>query len=121
MSSRLHSGSASCSKWMSRHAPAGAASTSGLAASSRCSAFRASTAPSSSLGICNTVPGMRRLKDLRAYVDALDELGELQRIDAEVSLDYELGAIVRRSYDLMAPAPLFTNMTGVEPGFRVLG
>ena len=60
-------------------------------------------------------------KDLRAYIDALDELGELQRIDAEVSLDYELGAIVRRSYDLMAPAPLFTNMSGVEPGFRVLG
>jgi 4-hydroxy-3-polyprenylbenzoate decarboxylase len=45
----------------------------------------------------------------------------LQQIDAEVSLDYELGAIVRRSYDLMAPAPLFTNMTGVDPGFRVLG
>jgi 4-hydroxy-3-polyprenylbenzoate decarboxylase len=64
---------------------------------------------------------MRRLKDLRAYLDALDELGELQHIDAEVSLDYELGAIVRRSYDLMAPAPLFTNLTGVEPGFRVLG
>jgi 4-hydroxy-3-polyprenylbenzoate decarboxylase len=64
---------------------------------------------------------MRRLADLRAYVGALEELGELQQIDAEVSLDYELGAIVRRSYDLMAPAPLFTNMTGVEPGFRVLG
>jgi 4-hydroxy-3-polyprenylbenzoate decarboxylase len=64
---------------------------------------------------------MRRLRDLRAYLDALDELGELQRIDAEVSLDYELGAIVRRSYDLMAPAPLFTNLAGVEPGFRVLG
>ena len=60
-------------------------------------------------------------KDLRAYIDALDEIGELQRIDAEVSLDYELGAIVRRSYDLMAPAPLFTNITGVTPGFRVLG
>ena len=64
---------------------------------------------------------MRRLRDLRAYVEALDELGEVQHIDAEVSLDYELGAIVRRSYDLMAPAPLFTNLTGVEPGFRVLG
>jgi UbiD family decarboxylase len=64
---------------------------------------------------------MRRLRDLRAYIDALDELGEVQQIDAEVNLDYELGAIVRRSYDLMAPAPLFTNLTGVEPGFRVLG
>ena len=64
---------------------------------------------------------MRRLKDLRAYISALEELGELQRIEPEVSLDYELGAIVRRSYDLMAPAPLFTNISGVEPGFRVLG
>ena len=62
-----------------------------------------------------------RLKDLRAYIAALDQIGELQSVDAEVSLDYELGAIVRRSYDLMAPAPLFTNITGVTPGFRVLG
>lgn len=64
---------------------------------------------------------MPRLESLRAYIDALAELGEVQSIDVEVSLDYEVGAIVRRSYDLMAPAPLFTNLAGVEPGFRVLG
>ena len=64
---------------------------------------------------------MRRLRDLRAYIGALEKIGEIQRIDAEVSLDYEIGAIVRRSYDLMAPAPLFTNIAGVAPGFRVFG
>jgi UbiD family decarboxylase len=64
---------------------------------------------------------VRRLRDLREYIDVLDQLGELQRVDAQVSLDYELGAIVRRSYDLKAPAPLFSNITGVEPGYRVLG
>ena len=41
---------------------------------------------------------MRRLKDLRAYISALEELGELQRIKPEVSLDYELGAKIGRAH-----------------------
>ena len=32
-----------------------------------------------------------------------------------------MGAIIRRSYELRAPAPLFNRIKGIEPGFRVLG
>lgn len=60
---------------------------------------------------------------LRDYVDALDDLHEIQRIDVPVDLDLEVGAIIRRSYELKAPAPLFSTLVGydAEPGFRVLG
>lgn len=65
---------------------------------------------------------MGHLKDLRALVSELETIGEIQRIDAEVDWNLEIGAIIRRSYDLRAPAPLFTNITGYEgTGFRVLG
>jgi UbiD family decarboxylase len=64
---------------------------------------------------------MKRLKDMRAYIAALQEIGELQSIDKEVDWNLEIGAIIRHSYDLRAPAPLFNTITGYEPGFRVLG
>ena len=64
---------------------------------------------------------MTRLKDLRAYIDALDALGEIQRVTAEVDLNLEVGAIIRRSYELRAPAPLFERIREIEPGFRILG
>jgi 4-hydroxy-3-polyprenylbenzoate decarboxylase len=64
---------------------------------------------------------MKRLKSLREYVDCLKTLGELQEIDVEVDLNLEMGAIIRRSYELRAPAPLFQRIKGIEPGFRVLG
>lgn len=65
---------------------------------------------------------MKHLKSLREFIAALEEIGEIQRIEAEVDWDLEIGAIIRRSYDLRAPAPLFTNITGYQgTGFRVLG
>ena len=64
---------------------------------------------------------MTHLKDLREYIDALDALGEIQRIGVPVDLDLELGAVIRRSYELRAPAPLFEDIRGIEAGFRVLG
>lgn len=65
--------------------------------------------------------GLRRLKSLREYVEALQEIGEVQEIDKEVDLDLEIGAISRRCYETGAPAPLFNSIRGVEKGFRVLG
>ena len=62
-----------------------------------------------------------QLRDLRAYINALKEIGEVQEIDQEVDLDLEIGAIIRRSYELRAPAPLFNHIKGVEAGFRILG
>jgi 4-hydroxy-3-polyprenylbenzoate decarboxylase len=65
---------------------------------------------------------MKHLKDLREFISELEAVGEIQRIDADVDWNLEIGAIIRRSYDLRAPAPLFTNISGYEhSGFRVVG
>src|SRR5262245_31508192 len=64
---------------------------------------------------------MKRLKSLREYINALKAIGELQEIDIEVDWNLEMGAIIRRSYELRAPAPLFKRIKGIDKGFRVLG
>lgn len=57
---------------------------------------------------------VKHIKSLREFVDELDAVGEIQQIDAEVDWNLEIGAIIRRSYDLRAPAPLFANITGYQ-------
>ena len=64
---------------------------------------------------------MLHIKSLRDYIDELKALGEIQEIDVEVDWNLEMGAIIRRSYELRAPAPLFKCIKGIERGFRVLG
>ncbi|GAA1981977.1 UbiD family decarboxylase [Catenulispora subtropica] len=65
---------------------------------------------------------MTHLKSLREFLDALDAVGDLKRIDTQVDWDLEAGAVIRRCYDLQAPAPLFTNLTGYgDTGFRLFG
>ncbi|GJM14894.1 MAG: UbiD-like decarboxylase [Thermodesulfobacteriota bacterium] len=64
---------------------------------------------------------MKQVKDLREYLEILDGLNELQEIDLEVDWNLEIGAIIRRAYDLRAPAPLFNKIKDTEDGFRVLG
>src|SRR2546421_9372749 len=64
---------------------------------------------------------MKHLNSLREYIDQLKAIGEVQEIDAEVDWNLEMGAIIRRSYELRAPAPLFNRIKGIERGFRVLG
>jgi len=59
--------------------------------------------------------------DLRDYLEALEKEGELVRIKKEVDWNLELGAIIRRSYDLKAPAPLFEKIKGYPKGHRILG
>jgi UbiD family decarboxylase len=62
------------------------------------------------------------IRSLREFIAALDELGDLQRIDKEVDWSLEAGAVIRRSYDLVAPAPLFTRLTGYQDsGFQLFG
>jgi UbiD family decarboxylase len=61
------------------------------------------------------------LIDLRQYIDALRELGEVRDIAKPVALDLELGAIVRRCYETGSPAPLFTAFSDHPGGFRILG
>lgn len=60
-------------------------------------------------------------KDLRDYLDRLEQEGELQRVPAEVDWNLEVGAIIRRVYDLQAPAPLFERIKGYPPGYRIFG
>lgn len=64
---------------------------------------------------------MKHLKSLRKYIENLKEIGEIQEINREVDWNLEIGGVIKRSYDLSAPAPLFNNIKGIEPGFRVLG
>ena len=65
---------------------------------------------------------MTHLRSLREFIAELEKIGEVQQIDAEVDWNLEIGAVIRRSYDLQAPAPLFTNITDYQDsGFRVLG
>ncbi|MFL6073337.1 MAG: UbiD family decarboxylase [Mycobacteriales bacterium] len=63
---------------------------------------------------------MKHLRSLREFIDALEEIGEVQPIDVEVDWNLELGAIARRSYELRAPAPLFNSVKGIGKGYRVL-
>ena len=60
-------------------------------------------------------------QELRAYIAALEKAGEVQRIEKEVDWDLEVGAIIRRVYDLRAPAPFFQSIRGYSPGYRILG
>ncbi len=64
---------------------------------------------------------MMPLTDLRLYIEALRSLGEIQEIDAPVSLDLEIGAIIRRGVETGAPAPLFNTFSDHPSGFRILG
>jgi len=58
--------------------------------------------------------------DLREYICCLEKEGEVQRITQEVQPVFEVGAIIRRSYDLRAPAPFFLNLRGY-PENRIFG
>jgi 4-hydroxy-3-polyprenylbenzoate decarboxylase len=65
---------------------------------------------------------VKHLRSLREFIEALEAIGDLQRIEEEVDWRLEIGAVIRRSYDLRAPAPLFANITGYQDtDFGVLG
>ena len=51
-------------------------------------------------------------RDLRDFIDDLEERNELQRIKAEVDWNEELGAITREVSSQFGPALLFENITG---------
>jgi 4-hydroxy-3-polyprenylbenzoate decarboxylase len=65
---------------------------------------------------------MTHLRSQREFIAELEKIGDLHRIGTEVDWNLEIGAIIRRSYDLRTPAPLFTNISGYQgSGFAVLG
>ena len=62
----------------------------------------------------------KHLKSLRDYVEALRHMGDIKEVEREVDVNLEIGAIIRRSCEIYAPAPLFSNIKGY-PGYRILG
>jgi 4-hydroxy-3-polyprenylbenzoate decarboxylase len=65
---------------------------------------------------------MKHLRSLRDFIAELEAIGEIQPIDVDVDWNLEMGAIIRRSYDLRARAPLFNRITGYQQsGFRAFG
>ncbi len=64
---------------------------------------------------------MKRIKDLREYIEELRKLGDIQDVKREVDPHLEMAAVARRSYDLQSPAPLFSNIKGAAPGMRAMG
>jgi len=64
---------------------------------------------------------MARIKDLREYLSVLESLDDVEHIDRRVSAVLEAAAITRWSTEQRRPAPLFDDVEGVEPGFRLLG
>jgi 4-hydroxy-3-polyprenylbenzoate decarboxylase len=60
-------------------------------------------------------------EDVREFISALEDIGELARIEKEVDWDLEAGAIVRRSYEIKAQAPFFQKLKGYPPGYRMMG
>ncbi len=63
----------------------------------------------------------KHVKSMREHLAALAGLGDLREVRAEVDTHLEIGAVIRWSVENRDPAPLFTNIRGYEPGFRVLG
>src|SRR3989304_1315628 len=59
-------------------------------------------------------------KDLRQYIQRLEEEGELTHVSAEVDWDLEIGAISRRAIDLRSGALLFNRVKGYPQGHRIL-
>jgi UbiD family decarboxylase len=51
-----------------------------------------------------------RMDDLRDFLELLEEFDEVQRIKVQVDWNLEMGAIMRRCYDVGAPAALFENV-----------
>jgi UbiD family decarboxylase len=57
---------------------------------------------------------------LRGFLAALDQMNDLHEVRRKVDTDLEIGAIIRRTQETYAPAPLFTNIRG-HAGYRVVG
>jgi 4-hydroxy-3-polyprenylbenzoate decarboxylase len=62
----------------------------------------------------------RHFVSLRDFLDALRDLNDVREVRREVDTDLEIGAIIRRTHETYAPAPLFTNVRG-HAGYRVVG
>ncbi len=58
-------------------------------------------------------------RDLREFISALKEFGEVQDIEQEVDWNLEAGAIMRLAYEHQLPAPFFKKIKGYPEGYRL--
>lgn len=63
---------------------------------------------------------MKRLRDLRDYLDTLAAHQDLREIDDEIDPNLEVGAAARYAYENSAPALLLNNLAGTRGFCRVL-
>ncbi len=59
--------------------------------------------------------------DIRQFIAALADTGEVVYVSEEVDFDLELRAIACRSREMGGPIPLFEKIKGYPPGYRVFG
>ncbi|PYO03197.1 MAG: UbiD family decarboxylase, partial [Candidatus Rokuibacteriota bacterium] len=67
------------------------------------------------------IAGGHAPRDLRAWIDAVDRIGQLKRIPDEVSRNEEMGAITYMAHqEINAPTLLFENIKESPRGYRAL-
>ncbi|MBI4319437.1 MAG: UbiD family decarboxylase [Chloroflexi bacterium] len=59
--------------------------------------------------------------DVREYMVALEQWGELVRIEAEVDWNLEVGAVMRRSCEIGTPSAHFKKIRGYGPEHSIFG
>lgn len=60
-------------------------------------------------------------EDLREYITALEEHGELRRVKREVDWNLEVGAIMRLTNERKLPSPFFEKIAGYSSDYKILG
>ena len=62
---------------------------------------------------------MQPVTDMRSYLERLDEMGEIKRIEG-ADLDTEVGALTEHMGDIESQALLFDGFAGFPKGFRII-
>ena len=62
---------------------------------------------------------MPPVTDMRSYIERLDEMGEIKRIEG-AELDTEVGALTEHMGDIESQALLFDGFAGFPKGFRII-
>jgi len=65
------------------------------------------------------LPDAPNVTDLRGYVDMIEGMGELRRLEG-VDLNLEVGALTERAAEIEGPALLFSRFEGFPQGYRVV-
>jgi len=62
---------------------------------------------------------MADVTDMRGYIELLESMGELRRIEG-ADLNTEVGALTELAADKQGPALLFSNFNHYPAGFRII-